>query len=184
MLSTQKRRLMMISKKLIKDHHADLHRDKKSKVNAKKIFDLTAAAKADNNPDAMVELARMLSGDEPCQSYLWYKKAADEHSHLRGMEKAGECQVKGLGTPHDPKGGMELLEKAAKEGSGIAAYRIGVWRYDGSHGVKRNYRKAEKWLKAASKNCKLDHKCRKEAYKYLEKIEDKLADDVKFSPII
>ena len=98
-------------KKLIKDHHADLHRDKKSKVNAKKIFDLTASAKADNNPDAMVELARMLSGDEPCQSYLWYKKAADEHSHLRGMEKAGECQVKGLGTPHDPKGGMELLEK-------------------------------------------------------------------------
>lgn len=50
--------------------------------------------------------------------------------------------------------------------------------------MKRNYRKAEKWLKAASKKCKLDHKCRKEAYKYLEKIEDKLADDVKFSPII
>ena len=174
-------------KKLIKDHDADLHRNKKSKMNAEKISYLTAAAKDDDNPDAMVELARMLSGDKPCQSYLWYKKAADEHSHLRGMEKAGECQVKGLGTPHDSKGGLDMLEKASENGSGIAAYKMGIWYYEGKHGVKQSPRKAKKWLKKAIDNHldPLDDKCRKQAHRYLKKIEEKKNDDcITFSPLV
>ena len=173
-------------KKLIKDHDADLHREEKSKMKAKKMSDLTAKAKF-GNPDAMVELARMLSSDDPCQSYLWYKKAAVDHSHLRGMEKAGECMVKGLGTPHDPEGGMKLLEKAAEEGSGIAAYKMGIWYYEGKHEVKPSYRKAKKCFMKAIDNHQdpLDDQCRKQAYKRLKRIEEKKNDDrITFSPLV
>ena len=81
-----------------------------------------------------------------------YTNPAVLFGDVPSMIKLGHFYEEGLGTPIDMKEAILWYEQAFDKGDESAGLTIGVRYAQGYHGLKKNKKKALKWLKQASQS--------------------------------
>lgn len=81
-----------------------------------------------------------------------YTNPAVLFGDVPSMIKLGYFYEEGLGTPIDMKEAILWYEQAFDKGDESAGLTIGVRYAQGYHGLKKNKKKALKWLKQASQS--------------------------------
>ena len=110
--------------------------------------------KGDAKGQNLLACTHRLSGKDPVEAAMWYRRAADQ-----GLKEAqfnlGVMYDNGEGVVRDRTGAAEWYRKAADQGLKEARFNLGVM-YDTGEGVVQNCAEAAKWYRKAAEQGIMD----------------------------
>merc|ERR1712183_1129678 len=95
------------------------------------------------------------------EAFSWFRKAAD-CGHVKTMVLVGCCLLRNSGSitgvPQNISEALYYITLAAKNGSDVGAYNIGIAYMNGYYGLKRNTKLGKYWLsKVVDGSCEIRH---------------------------